>query len=114
MQTISIQGTEYPVKFGLNAVRAFCKKRNIEFHEYQQELSSLDTSQMTIQQMDNLALLIQCGIAEGIRKEKSQLTAPDIEDIIEIFESVEESEKAFSLFTDAQPDVQEKTEGEKN
>lgn len=114
MNKIEIQGITYPIKFGLNAVRSFCLKRKIEFHEYQKQLSSISQEGMTIQQMDDIALLIQCAVAEGIRKEKSTLQVPELEDLFEMFESPEESQKAFSLFADSQPETDTEPTEEKN
>lgn len=114
MNTVKIAGVEYPIRFGLNAVRKFCIAKKIEFHQYQDILTKMDFQKLTIENMDSLCLLIQCGIYDGIRKEKTGQTPPDLEDIIEVFESIDETQRVFSMFTEAQPDAAEKEEPEKN
>jgi hypothetical protein len=52
-------------------------------------------------------MLIRAAIQEGIRKEKSVIAVPDIEDIIELFEKPEEFTKVMELFTGSLPQAEE-------
>jgi len=118
MNQIKISGATFPLHFGLNAVRIYCTSKKIEFAAFQEEMSSDSAGKkgensFTIQQLDNIALLVQSAIKEGIRKEKTKQEVPEIEDIIEIFEDPEETQKFFDLFNASVPETEE-GEKEKN
>ena len=103
MNTININGQEYPIKFGLNSLRNYCNVRRIDFDQFQKELPEMMKGEMSFKVIDNLALLILSAIKEGIRKEKSDIRVPDMEDIIDLFEQPEEFGKVMELFTGSLP-----------
>lgn len=107
MNTILINETQYPVKFGLNALRNYCNIRNIDFDQFQAEVPEMMSGNMSFLAIDNLALLIGSAIREGIRKQKSDIQPPDIEDIIELFEKPDEFTKVMELFTGSLPQAEE-------
>ena len=110
MNKIQINEQSYPVKFGLNALRNYCRIRGIDFDQFQKEVPEMMSGNMSFKAIDNLALLIRSAIQEGIRKEQSDMRMPDMEDIIELFENPEEFTKVMELFTGSLPQA----EAEKN
>jgi hypothetical protein len=108
MNTIQINNIEYPVKFGLNALRIYCSARKIDFDQFQKELPDMVNGAMSFDTIEKLALLIQSAVKDGIRKDKTKMEVPSIDDVIDLFEDPEEFTKAMELFSVSMP------EGEKD
>jgi hypothetical protein len=121
MKKILISGKQYPLHLGLNAIRLYCRAKKIEFHQFQEQFSfeRKDTAgfSFTIEQLENIALLVQCGIENGARKEKMKMEIPSVDDIIEIFENSDEVTRFFEAFSESVPEAEKKEgtgEPEKN
>ena len=122
MKKIIISGKQYPLHLGLNAIRLYCRAKKIEFNQFQEQFSfeSKDTAgfSFTIEQLENIALLVQCGIENAARKEKLTIEIPSVDDIIEIFENADEVTRFFEAFSDSVPEAEkekpESGEPEKN
>jgi hypothetical protein len=121
MKKILISGKQYPLHLGLNAIRLYCRAKKIEFHQFQEQFSfeSKDVAgfSFTIEQLENIALLVQCGIENGARKEKMKMEIPSVDDIIEIFENPDEVTRFFEAFSESVPEAEKKEgtgEPEKN
>lgn len=112
MKKILISGKQYPIHLGLNAIRLYCRAKKIEFHQFQNHFSfeSKDTAgfSFTIEQLENIAMLVQCGIENAARKEKLNIEIPTVDDIIEIFENPDEVTKFFEAFSESVPEAEKK------
>jgi len=89
----------------------FAHKKKIDVKDFQQYFARLMPDieskypQLTFDQIDNLSLLIQSSINEGLKQNKSKIPLPELDDIIEIFESVKETKKALRIFTTSMPNA---------
>jgi hypothetical protein len=114
MSTIRINEVEYPVRFGLNALRLYCSSRKIDFEQFQREIPEMVNGTISFDSIEKLALLIQSGVKDGIRKEKTKQELPTIEDVIDLFENAEEFAKAMELFASSLPQPKPEEDTEKN
>jgi hypothetical protein len=83
----------YPIRFGMNALRKYTKRQNIT-------LSELGNIGETIT-LDDACVLILCGIEDGCRKAKRDVTIT-VEDIADALDDdMTIVEKAMEIFTEA-------------
>jgi hypothetical protein len=100
-----LEGVKYPIRFGINAIRLFCKGRGIELAEFSTMFSGMSSDSFRISDMDNLGELTICAIQDGIRKTKTtDLPIPTIDDIIDVFEDEKAVTSLLGHLIDGMPD----------
>lgn len=109
MKNILISGISFPAIVNLNTSIRFCKQKGIELHQFGDLFSNLDLSKPSIAIIENTALLIQSAIAEGIRKEKTGQTLPDLEDVIDMIAEGTELVQFFEEFNESMPPEEKQT-----
>ena len=105
MRTIEINKKKYPIKFGLVALKYFAKEKKIvHINKIESFFSKIDYSDLTFENIDDLSLLILCGLRNGARVEKSELDLT-ADDIMDLFESNPDMiENALAEYTDSIPE----------
>jgi hypothetical protein len=82
MTTLKINEKEHSVDFRLNALRLYCREKNIEFHEFEDYFRSLaiPKHKLTLNDIESLALLALCGFRNGALSEHliCDLTLDDV------------------------------------
>ena len=103
MATITINNKQYPITFSLASVRAFCREKGIDYlNEFSELFNKKDLENPTIEVLDNICLLILCGIKEGCRKEQIKAEL-EIEDIFNAFgDNPDIFIQALELFAESQ------------
>lgn len=97
MQTVKINGKQYPVKIGLNAMRTYCLSKKIELNDLIVKLRGLKLNNMKLADLDLISEIILAGIADGLRKEnKDPEHGLKIDDIIDMME--ENPEELLGVF----------------
>ena len=76
-ELIEISGKQYPIRFGMNALRIFCKEANIGLNDFSKVTENLG--------LDEACLLIQSGLIDGARKagQEFHLSVEDIADSLD-------------------------------
>lgn len=90
-EIVIINGTDYPCRFGMNALRLFCKETN-------RKLTDLDKLGEDLS-LDDACFLIKAGLTDGARKagKEFSLSVDDIADILdEDFETIQKVMDVFS------------------
>ena len=88
-EIVIINGKDYPVRFGMNALRLFCKETN-------RKLTDLDKLGQDLS-LDDACFLIKAGLTDGAGKEFS-LTVYDITDILD--EDFDALQKVMDVFSE--------------
>lgn len=57
-RTLKINGKELPIKFSLYSARLYCKARDIELWQYEEDVSKINMNKITIETLDILGYLI--------------------------------------------------------
>ena len=65
MNSISTNGTSYPIKTGYSAVRLFCIKRGIEFYQFNERFAALDFEKLTVENIDDFAYMVLAFVDRG-------------------------------------------------
>ena len=93
MEIIEINKELYPIRFGMNALRMFCKEQKIP-------LTGLADLANEIS-LDEACMLILCGLRDGARKQ-NQVCKLSIEDIADALDDdMELITKAMGIFADS-------------
>ena len=76
-ELIEIEGKQMPIRFGMNALRLFCKQTNTGLNEFATLANNLD--------LDKACILILCGLQDGARKAGKECSykVDDIADILD-------------------------------
>ena len=76
-ELIEIEGKQLPIRFGMNALRLFCKEANVGLNEFVALANNLD--------LDKACILILCGLQDGARKAGKECSykVDDIADILD-------------------------------
>ena len=76
-ELIEINKQQLPIRFGMNALRLFCKETKTSLNEFATLANDLD--------LDKACILILCGLKDGARKsgQPCALTVDDIADILD-------------------------------
>jgi hypothetical protein len=112
---LTINEQKYPVKFGLAAIRGFCRERKIDFPEFQKIFGKVDMNGITLDTIDNVALLISHGIRQGLRAEKRPFDYDlEFDDIIDLLEDENQLTAVFDEFAKSNPDPAEAEPGNPN
>lgn len=102
LQHIEIEGVQYPVKFSLNTRRLFCRERGIELAEFERIFTGVDPDNVTLENIENLALFILFAFREGARK-SGDVCRFTIDDIVELFSDDPGAvEKIFKAYGDTE------------
>ena len=90
-EIVIINGKDYPVRFGMNALRLFCKETN-------RSLTDLDKLGNDLS-LDDACCLIKAGLADGARKAGKEFTlgVEDISDILD--EDFDAMQKVLDVFS---------------
>ena len=90
---IELGGKQYPIRFGMNALRLFCKETKTSLAEFEKMVSNLG--------LDHACLLILCGLKDGARKagQQCELVVEDIADFLD--EDFSILEKAMEFLTES-------------
>lgn len=93
MNVIEIDKKIVPIRFGMNALRLFCKDQNIKLNELSRLGNDIG--------LDEACSLILCGLKDGARKNKTSidLTVDDIADALD--EDFTILEKAMEIFANS-------------
>ena len=91
-EIVIINGTDYPVRFGMNALRLFCKETN-------RKLTDLDKLGQDLS-LDDACFLIKAGLTDGARKagKEFSLSVDDIADILD--EDFDALQKVLDVFSE--------------
>lgn len=93
MEILEINNTLYPIRFGMNALRMFCKEQKIP-------LTGLADLANDIS-LDEACMLILCGLRDGARKQ-GQICSLTIDDIADALDNdMDLITKAMTLFADS-------------
>jgi hypothetical protein len=76
-ELIEIEGKQLPIRFGMNALRLFCKETKTSLNEFASLANDLD--------LDKACVLILCGLKDGARKAGKECSykVDDIADILD-------------------------------
>lgn len=117
MEHITINNKEFPVKFGLNAMRLYCREHKIELDEITAKMNKINLKKIKLDDIDFMAELILFSIKNGLRKEGNPTNhGLTIDDFYDLMESDEKTlNKLFDVLADGMPDPEEeKPEEPKN
>ena len=91
-EIVIINGTDYPVRFGMNALRLFCKETN-------RKLTDLDKLGQNLS-LDDACFLIKAGLTDGARKagKEFSLSVDDIADILD--DDFDALQKVMDVFSE--------------
>ena len=91
-EIVIINGTDYPVRFGMNALRLFCKETN-------RKLTDLDKLGQDLS-LDDACFLIKAGLTDGARKagKEFSLSVDDIADILD--DDFDALQKVMDVFSE--------------
>ena len=93
MRTITINGTKYPVHFGMRAVNTFLKRTG-------KTLSEIVTARDVISSLDGIVALASNGLTEGARKEYGREDAGEFSEE-EVWDFIDEQPELIFEFVDA-------------
>ena len=99
-EVIKIGDKTLPIRFGMNALRLYCKEQNVSLNEISKLGSNIS--------LDEACCLILCGLKDGARKAKKEInfTIDDVADALDDDFSL--LEKAMEIFAES---FNTKTEG---
>lgn len=90
MTKVIINGKDYPVSFGLNAIRLYCQNKGCDmpdFYKFVEEISKKaekdDPAAFTLDDFEAVAILTLSAIQEGCRKEKQDCNL-EMEDVFNV------------------------------
>lgn len=87
MTYIEIERKQYPVSFGLNAIRLFCRERKIDMPEFYKFVGTLgeksNAEEFGLDDFEAIAILALSAIREGCRKEKQDCKL-EMEDVLDV------------------------------
>ena len=91
-EVVILNGNDYPIRFGMNALRIYCKRTNTSLQE-------LDKLGQDIS-LDDACQLILAGLQDGARVAGKDftLTVADIADILD--EDFDSLQKCFDVFSE--------------
>ena len=96
MDKVSINGTAHPVYFSLNTKRLFCREKGIELFEMGEMFSGMGEN-MTLDELESLALFFLMAFREGSRKEGGRCVLI-LEDVIERLDDPSFVTEMFTLY----------------
>lgn len=82
MQTLTINGQAYAIKFSYSAIIDFCEKQGIEFHQYGDYVGKINFNKITNTAAKAVSTLIHCAIIRGCELTGTTL-ALTVNDIID-------------------------------
>lgn len=65
MNHLTINSREYPIKGGYSAIRNFCVRRSCEFYQFFERLESLNTQQLTLQNVEDMGYIVLSFVDRG-------------------------------------------------
>jgi len=92
---VTINGKAHPIRFSLNVSRLFCREKGIELYEMGERFSKVGEN-MTLEELEDLALFILIALREGARKQGKECTLI-IEDVIDQMEDESFLPKVFAI-----------------
>lgn len=113
IKQVTIQGKEYPIRFGLSVIMQFSRKMNfVKVNDFQNFVESLDED-LTFDQMEAIAILLQMAVKRGCEEENIpfELSVNQMVDLfIEDREAITQMMQALteSFFTGAATDAAKK------
>lgn len=117
MQQITINNKQYPVDFSIAALKNFCKKKKIDFPDFDKLLTKLLTQNLSVDVAEDVGLLVLCGVENALRKQR-RLNDFDLlpDDGVDIFDNTEQLNIVFTELASAlpQPETEKETEEQGN
>ena len=106
---VTINGKSYPVRFSLNTSRLYCRDKGIELYQMGEEFSKAGEN-LTLEELENLALFLHYAFKEGARKQGKECTLT-FEDVFDQLEDESFMNRIFAIQAMGSIPVQE---GENN
>ena len=90
---IELGGKQYPIRFGMNAIRLFCKETNTTLSQFDNITNDMS--------LDHACILVLCGLQDGARKagQPCELVVEDIADFLD--EDFNTLTKAMEILTES-------------
>ena len=82
LRELKINEKTYWVDFGLNAIRHYCKLKNIELFQFDDSLKAIVNDKFSIDALENLALITQLAIENGMRRKNLEVNVSQ-DDVID-------------------------------
>lgn len=115
MQQITINNKNYPVSFGTAALRLFCREKRIKLDQFSKMFEKIDMKSVDFDTLDDVALLVLCGVKDGLRKSKDKRLKSfdlELEDFYDFLDNGGDLEAVFAELTESMPEAKEPEEGD--
>jgi len=74
LRELKVNDQTFWCDFGLNAIRQYCKLKNIELFQFDDSLKAIVNDNFSIDALENLALITKLAIENGMRRKNLEVT----------------------------------------